>query len=573
MSKMTINSAYLKQLIRKYIPKSIRLLRENVYIDFMRILGKRNNALTMKEFPITLYGKNAFYMYPFMKLKDNKNIYEYFVQYYGEATTTDFTLSKRAYMAFAAEVLSGKLIENPTTVNIKPESVLPISIVNDKLDGKKASLTLLANNETYVLKGLKENRFHYIPISGKVEVKPHNSKCIIGDPIALKQRKKTNKKLVLSIFIDGLAGSIFDMQSIDEIMPNTASYFKSGSMYFNGYASSNWTLTSVASLFSGLYPINHKVYDANNEVTIGDNYKLISEYFRDAGYLTGQICSNFRKNPHYGYMKGFDRTIYKRNMSCNDIITYALEHLRAFDGRSNYLWLTLFETHHFLHGLPDISIQTSSDISQHNYSFDKSKSVHASRDVNKTKLYIKELKRIDFYLKILFDYIKDNYEDDDVVISICSDHGKGYLADGDKMLGEHKIKAPLFFKSSDTRGVEGNSYASGVDYLPTLLELSGIKYDSSLFDGESLMTSNKTSSLTEIIYTNDYYRSAMFYDEYIAQFVSNNKISSLKDIDYSNGKVNLYSKKDMAKIDYENIESCRLLVNNYMDLLQSRIRS
>ena len=87
------------------------------------------------------------------------------------------------------------------------------------------------------------------------------------------------------------------------------------------------------------------------------------------------------------------------------------------------------------------------------------------------------------------------------------------------------------------------------------------------------MTSNKTSSLTEIIYTNEYYRSAMFYDEYIAQFVSNNKISSLKDIDYSNGKVNLYSKKDMAKIDYENIESCRLLVNNYMDLLQSRIRS
>ena len=50
------------------------------------------------------------------------------------------------------------------------------------------------------------------------------------------------------------------------------------------------------------------------------------------------------------------------------------------------------------------------------------------------------------------------------------------------MLGEHKIKAPLFFKSSDTRGVEGNSYASGVDYLPTLLELSGIKYDSSLFE-------------------------------------------------------------------------------------------
>jgi hypothetical protein len=570
---MSINTSYIKKLIRKYIPKSIRLLRENVYIDLMSMLGKKTSSLGMKEFPISILGKNAFYMYPFMKLKDSKKTYEYFAQFYGEATTTDFTLSKRAYMVFTAEVLSGKLIKDSAVFDINSKSVLPISLVNDKSDGNDGSLTFLSDNKTFTLNGLKENRFHYVPIDGKVEIKTNNRKCIIGDPINLKQSKITKKKLVLSIFVDGLAGSIFDENSFEKIMPNTSSYFKDGSMYFNGYASSNWTLTSVASMFSGLYPINHKIYDANNEVIIGEDYRLISEYFRDEGYLTGQICSNFRKNPHYGYMKGFDRTIYKRNMSCNDVITYALEHLRAFEGRSNYLWLTLFETHHSLHGLPDISIQANSDIFKHNYSSDKSKSVHSSYDENKTKLYIAELKRIDFYLKILYDFVKDNYDEDEVVISICSDHGKGYIADSDNMLAEHRIKAPLFFKSSETKEVTNNPFANSVDYLPTILELSGISYNKSLFDGESLISSEKNSSIAELIYINDYYRSAIYSDDYITQFVSNKKISSHKDIDFEDGELSLYSKKDMTRIDYQNNDSFKLLASNYMNLLQARIRN
>jgi hypothetical protein len=104
----------------------------------------------------------------------------------------------------------------------------------------------------------------------------------------------------------------------------------------------------------------------------------------------------------------------------------------------------LFDTHHFLHGLPDISIQSSTDISLHDYSGEKSKSVHSSYSEKKTKIYVEELKRIDFYLKILFDYIKDQYKDDEVVVSICSDHGQGYIGNSSDMLAEHRIKAPLF---------------------------------------------------------------------------------------------------------------------------------
>jgi hypothetical protein len=566
------NNLSLKKYIRKYVPKIIRLIREDVYINLMRMVGKRTSLLGMKEFPITPYGENAFFMYPFKTLNTKNVNKEYFSQFYGTPTATDYTTSKRGYFSFSAELLPGVFIKKPYSVHVESESLLPISIVNDKQDGVNGSISVSVDNDKYYLQKLKENRFHYIPINGDVKIDPHNSGCIVGDPITTTQTKKTDKKLVLSIFIDGLAGSIFDSHIFDEIMPNTSKYFNNGSLYFDGYASSNWTLTSVAALFSGLYPINHKVYHPSDEITIGNDYPIISEFFSDAGYLTGQICSNFRKSPMYGYMKGFDRTIYKRDMSCNEVIMNAMEHLRAFGDRSNFLWLTLFETHHFLHGLPDISVQTSADISLHDYSAPKSKSVHSSFSARRTKQYINELKRIDFYLKFLFDYIEDHYKDDEVVVAICSDHGKGYIGHSDDDLAEHRVKAPLFFKSSEAKKVKKGSYAGSVDFLPTLLDLSNIKVDSDLFDGVSLKKFNRDASFAELIYVNDYYRSAMYTDDYILKFVSKDKIMTHRDINYSKGEYSMYRRSDMTKIDYLSNSKTRSLVDQYRNTLYKRVR-
>jgi hypothetical protein len=114
-------------------------------------------------------------------------------------------------------------------------------------------------------------------------------------------------------------------------------------------------------------------------------------------------------------MKGFDRTLYKNNMNCKESIFNTVEHLRAFSETSNYVWLTLFDLHDFMDGIPDISNQVESNIGLHDYTADTSKSVHQVFDNNKKSRYEIEMKRVDFYLKILFDYINENYDDDEVV--------------------------------------------------------------------------------------------------------------------------------------------------------------
>ena len=56
---------FVRALVRRFILKWFRIIRENIYIDIMRFFGKRT-SLTMKEFPIDIYGKNAFFSNPFI---------------------------------------------------------------------------------------------------------------------------------------------------------------------------------------------------------------------------------------------------------------------------------------------------------------------------------------------------------------------------------------------------------------------------------------------------------------------------------------------------------------------------
>ena len=59
---------FARALVRRFIPKWVRIIRENIYIDIMRFFGKRT-SLTMKEFPIDIYGKNAFFSNPRIRSK------------------------------------------------------------------------------------------------------------------------------------------------------------------------------------------------------------------------------------------------------------------------------------------------------------------------------------------------------------------------------------------------------------------------------------------------------------------------------------------------------------------------
>ena len=170
-------------------------------------------------------------------------------------------------------------------------------------------------------------------------------------------------------------------------------------------------------LFSGLYPINHKMNDPKKISKLGETYTTIGEYFQKNNYTTFQICSNFRKVLLDNYMLGFDRTLYKANMNCKETILHTLEHIRSFSDNNNYIWMTLFDLHHFVDGLPDISLQKEYSIEQFNFHEDLSKkSIFRQQNATKAERYKLDIYRLDFYLNLLYSYILKNYKEDEILI-------------------------------------------------------------------------------------------------------------------------------------------------------------
>ncbi len=540
----------LKNIIRNHFSIELRLLREALNIYIYKKLNIKGSSIGPKEFPIGLTGSVSFYTHPFLENNDNK----YFSQIYGANNVTDTTIHQRGYLHFISEILNGDMHETEYAFTTSEDVFIPVSIPDKNSDSANGQLTVGVNDGLIEIKKVKKNRFNYLSFPANKNITINSpDKIIVGRPIVKRDNKPENKKLVVSIFIDGLASEIFNREDFSSLMPNTSNYFSDGLMFFNCYANANWTLPSVPSIVSGLYPINHKVYNSKLVQHIGDGYSVLSEYFQENGYLTCQIDNVMRKSPIYNYAKGFDRTLYKIDMSCKDVIMHAIEHLTAFNERDNYLWISLFELHHNLYGVPDISTQTHTPLHIYGSKTTKSKSPFASYDKKSIERYILELKRLDIYLGIFYDFLKKKYKNDDVVVSIISDHGQSYLGQDEERLAEYKIKVPMMFKSSDVGSATSDEMIENIDYLPALLKASGLSATQNLIDGRlpNVMGGEvkKEFVISEDIHENSKYYAAVYGIEYMLFVESVEIIDNIVDIDLMSCRYKLLHRESNVIID------------------------
>ena len=559
-----------KKLITKYkkfTPVIIQVILRDI---LFKIFGK--GLLDPSAFPMDKNGELVFFQYPFAEVKNKFTQAKYFAQLYNTSVAVKFFYDKSIAMLFECEILKGEIYNKKISLSIQHKSLLPISLINKKNDNSEGKINLKINSEMFEFEGMKQNSFHYLPISENAEIDiSANREFILAEPIALYQSiKKPKKKLVLSLFIDGLSSFVFD-RNFKSIMPNTFKFFEDGVIFKNCMATSEWTQTSVPSLFTGLNTRNHKIYRPKEVQVFGDNNKLISEYFKEEGYLTSQFCSNGKKSPFYNYMRGFDRTIYKQNIPVSDTIMNVIEHLRTFKNRSNFMWVTLFDLHHMLQSIPSTSVASEIDLKWQNYEIPHNKSVFQSYDEKQIQWYYAELKRLDFYIKIIYDYVTENYKDDEVVISIVSDHGQAYLGNQKELLSIQKLKVPMMFKSTGLSDGFKDELIQNTDFLPSLLSLSGIKYDNMNIDGRlpNCLGGNKERefSFSESIYPNRQYEAA-FYDENSYFYIKTKEIIpsinaiSLENIEYK--LIDILTGEDKTLVETQK-------VNFYLKYLQTYI--
>lgn len=476
-------------------------------------------SVDYRAYPIDEYGKSIIRENAFPgRDKDNS----YLVNMYKSEMVSDVNDDSRFY--FLYEMIKGKFIEKSAGFPVRNGDVIAVSsAIKQPVETNVILYNLGDNPYKFVL---PPNRIKYF------KARKDSNIVIESDQNIFVSHFKNNKlidkpKLVLQIFIDGLSYQFLKENDFEKLMPNTFRFFEKGYINENCHANGEWTLPSLMSMCTGRYTTNHYIYDTNAAHKGEVNNKLIQEYFYEAGYMTGRICSNWRGTPSYGYFKGTNRSVYSPlfdRMSCSESVTEALEHLEAFKDFYNYTWLTIEDLHTVADGItngPLFDINTERYLSE-NMENDSDISVFRSYNEKKIEEYKSTMKKIDFYLGILYRYIEDNYDEHEYVITLNSDHGQKFIVKDDYMFTHKRTNVPFMMRGRDVINLRSNELMSNVDVLPLLLHVCGLECNSKI-DGKLLKDfsgDGREYTITESIFPGQTYKLAINDYDHLLTFES-----------------------------------------------------
>ncbi len=86
--------------------------------------------------------------------------------------------------------------------------------------------------------------------------------------------------------------------------PRLARLAAEGLRFDDAFAPTSTTGPSHASLFTGLFPVAHRV--VRNGLVLDERHRTLAESLRDAGWRTAGIASSFVLEERFGYAQGFD---------------------------------------------------------------------------------------------------------------------------------------------------------------------------------------------------------------------------------------------------------------------------
>lgn len=350
-------------------------------------------------------------------------------------------------------------------------------------------------------------------------------KAFYGNPIPL-GIDSSKKKLVLNIFMDGLSQEILNGEDFQKVMPNTYEFFRKGTICTQAYATAEWTYPSIANYVTGLDTPHHMLIHNQIDGAMPEDVPTLPEYFKEAGYFTAKQCGNWRIIPTYGHARGYDQFIYQhqhRGYRAEMIIGDVVDHLEAFQDTNQFLWMSIGDLHDVAdgHDLP-LSIQNNISLTERSLAKAGETSAKQAYSENKIKAYIKSASHVDVLLGLLYHYLENKYQNNEMIVSLFADHGQSFLVPPD----EHfmcKERAKVAFMIRGTAPVQiTDEIISTSDYLNIMCKLAGIPMKDIETSGQLPVSfggeKEREYALAESIHPKDPYYATFFTKYYTIYF-------------------------------------------------------
>lgn len=290
-----------------------------------------------------------------------------------------------------------------------------------------------------------------------------------------------------------------------------------GALFENCYVQSPWTLTSLASMHTGMYPTVNGLNDPNKKIS--EVRKTLAEYLQEKNFLTQSFVTNGYTRVNFGFNQGFDRYNHmtqgvKKNLflsfifgrilkainpavfkeenlgSAENITRHAEEFLESVGDTSFFLWLHYIDPHdpyappetewvppEYYNGW--MNPYNSGLILQMRTGYRLS----ADDMQHLRNLYAGEVRYIDDKVGSLMAKLDETGLSDNTLVIITSDHGEefweheGILHGG--TLYDEVLRVPLIMKLPGVipAGLRIEATVRLMDVMPTILSLEGIPFE------------------------------------------------------------------------------------------------
>lgn len=304
----------------------------------------------------------------------------------------------------------------------------------------------------------------------------------LEDLAALTRRDDVN---LLFILVDTLrADRMSAYRYKRDTTPNLRYLADTGIRFDRNWAQSSWTKCSMASLWTGLYPVRTDVLDYRD--VIAPDARMPAEILKEAGFVTAGIWRNGWVAPNFGFGQGFDvyvappqeqapatlrQTARAGRIDGTDIdlVYSATEFLRANGDRRWFLYLHMMDVHQYV-TTPDAAIFGSS------YS----------------DAYDNSIRWVDEQIGMVLTELHALGMADRTLVVLAADHGEAFGEHGAeghaRDVHTEVVRTPLLlippFRLDPGLVVPVDT--ENVDVFPTALELLGLTPPDGL-DGHSLV--------------------------------------------------------------------------------------
>ncbi len=314
---------------------------------------------------------------------------------------------------------------------------------------------------------------------------------------------------IVLISIDTVRADHLDLHGYDrKTSPAVTAMASQGVVFQHAISQAPWTLPSMASVLTSLYPSEHGAVGARTR--INQDIETLAEKLRSSGYHTIGIVSHTFVDKKHGFAQGFDifdeSQILGHNAITSEALTQlAIKYLKAEEDKPFFLWVHYFDPHFTYVRHPEFGFASgySGELPDQIPGMGLGERRLSREDIEFVRsVYDEEIAYTDAHIGRLLSRIKRMGLDDSTVIILTADHGEYFMDRGKLFHGkdvyEPLVHVPLVISGAIPDKLRGREVGQsvGISSIPkTIMELVGI--DNHSFHGENLLAladNNRDSS-------------------------------------------------------------------------------